>query len=327
MSDTSLVGLARRHVIPSVLPMRPRLSTPELIVLAFFVYIILAAFISHLAARDLAIIITLNTLTIVTLRTLRRNRQRALWLAAAADLFPALFVLVAYRESGLLLTPDPAHHLDYVFVQWDRVLLSNLFVQAMLQAGAPWLQYYLELVYLLCYPLVPLGVVAVHFTSPRGAASEPASTQGNRAMDRFWAAVLLATFFCYAAYPFFPLTPPRVLFGDVPGPHVAPLLRKCNLWLLDHYSVQACIFPSGHVAAVTAVALAVRKHAPRLGAVFMFLAASVAVATVYGRYHYAVDAVAGALVGVAAYSASIVITHRSSRGASNSENASQEGTK
>ena len=89
-----------------------------------------------------------------------------------------------------------------------------------------------------------------------------------------------------------------------------PLLRKMNFWLLDHYSVQACIFPSGHVAAVTAVALAVRKHAPRLGALFLFLAASVTLATVYGRYHYAADAVAGALVGVAAYFASNAIMPR-----------------
>ena len=254
-----------------------------------------------------------------------------------ADLFPALLVLVAYRESGLLLTPDPTHHLDYVFIQWDRVLLQNHFIQAVLQAGTPWLQHYLELAYLLCYPLVPLGVAAVYFATQQSAAgvvssnwvdnvappswrhlpagcrrysSEPAATMSKRAMDDFWAAVLLATLFCYAVYPFFPLTPPRVLFADVPGPHVAPLLRKWNFWLLDHYSVQACIFPSGHVAAVTAVALAVRKHAPRLGALFLFLAASVALATVYGRYHYAADAVAGALVGIAAYLASQAIQHR-----------------
>ena len=248
---------------------------------------------------------TLNAVTLATLVALRRNRQRAPWLAAAADLFPALLILVAYRESGLLLTPDPAHHLDYVFIQWDRVLLHNPFVQAVLQAGAPWLQHYLEFAYLLCYPLVPLGVAAIHY---RGAQPEAPSRRHRalpqapaRAMDDFWATVLLATLFCYAVYPFFPLTPPRVLFGDVPGPHVEPLLRKWNFWLLDHYSVQACIFPSGHVAAVTAVALAVRKHAPRLGALFLFLAASVALATVYGRYHYAADAVAGALVGVTAY--------------------------
>jgi membrane-associated phospholipid phosphatase len=49
------------------------------------------------------------------------------------------------------------------------------------------------------------------------------------------------------------------------------------------------------------VALAVRRNAPRLGTGFLFLAASVAVATVYGRYHYTADALAGAMVGVAAY--------------------------
>jgi len=389
-----------------------------LIPLAFFAYTTFAALAFHLAAREFAIILTLNSLTIATLMALRRNRQRAPWFIAAADLFPALLILVAYRESGLLLTPDPAHHLDYVFIPWDRALLQNPFVHGVLRAGAPWLQHYLEFAYLLCYPLVPLGVAAVHFARPRypalvlssegvdnvsprnrsrhlpagcrrysqrvvqafyghssvvshlrvdsrrtpltpttskawgpllASADENASSshplpQGGedsktnsplaplgergsgvrgsvhypivryyagyhtrsgpaalRAMDGFWAAVLPATLFCYAVYPFFPLTPPRLLFADVPGPHVAPLLRHWNFWLLDHYSVQACIFPSGHVAAATAVALAVRKHAPRLGALFLFLAASVAIATVYGRYHYAADAVAGALVGVAAY--------------------------
>ncbi len=68
--------------------------------------------------------------------------------------------------------------------------------------------------------------------------------------------------------------------------------------------------PQQHVAAVTAVALAVRKQAPRLGALFLCLAASVALATVYDRYHYAADAIAGALVGVAAYVTSNVFKPR-----------------
>jgi membrane-associated phospholipid phosphatase len=124
--------------------------------------------------------------------------------------------------------------------------------------------------------------------------------------DRFWTAVLLATLFCYAVYPFFPLTPPRVLFNDVPGPAVPPLLRNMNLWVLDHFSVQACLFPSAHAAAVTATALAVRAYMPRLGILFCIAALSVASATVYGRYHYMADAVAGVLVGVVAF----VVTRR-----------------
>ncbi len=309
MSETSSVGLARTHPILWAFDTRTRLPIVEQVALGFFVYVTIAALIFHLAARDFGIIITLNTLTLATLMALRRNHQHTPWLAITADLFPAVLILVAYRESGLLLTPNPAHHLDHVFIQWDRALLQNRFIYALLQGGAPWLQHYLEFAYLFCYPLVPLGGAAVYFASRRSAAGESAAARAKRAMDNFWVTVVLATLFCYAVYPLFPLTPPRVLFGDVPGPHVEPLLREWNFWLLDHYSVQACLFPSGHVAAATAVALAVRKHAPRFGALFLFLTASVALATVYGRYHYAADAVAGALVSMAAYFASNTINH------------------
>ena len=55
------------------------------------------------------------------------------------------------------------------------------------------------------------------------------------------------------------------------------------------------------MAAVTATALSVRAHWPRAGVFFGVAAASVAVATVVGRYHYAADAAAGALIGIAAF--------------------------
>ncbi|MGO8791740.1 MAG: phosphatase PAP2 family protein [Terriglobia bacterium] len=299
MSDTIPISLAGPPMVPA-LGLRSRLSLAEQVTIGFFVYFALAFFGFGLAAPERLLIVALNTLTVATMLILSRA-QHVRWLASARDLFPGVIILVAYRESGLLLRPDAAHHLDCLFIQWDRVLLQNEFIQAVLRTGAPGLQHYLEFVYLLCYPLVPLGLAAIYFATRRSSAGEVTGPPDRRPIDDFWGAVLLATLFCYAVYPFFPLIPPRVLFHDVPGPHTEPLLRKWNLWLLDHYSVQACIFPSGHVAAATAVALAVRKHAPRFGALFLFLAASVAAATVYGRYHYAADAIAGALVGIAAY--------------------------
>jgi len=309
VSGTLPISLVR-SVRSSALDLCSRLSFAERVALGFFAYVTLAAFGFDLAPRDRGLIVALNALTVATTVALSRNSRQARWLAATRDWLPSLLILVAYRESGLLLEPDPSHHLDYVFIQWDRLLLKNAAVQAALYAGAPWLQHYLEFAYLLCYPLVPLGVAAICLTSRRAEADKPTTLLGRRPIDDFWAPVLLATLFCYAVYPFFPLTPPRVLFADVPGPHVRPLLRQWNFWLLDHYSVQACIFPSGHVAAVTAVALAVRRHAPRLGWLFLFVAASIAVATVYGRYHYAIDAIAGAVVGIAAYCGSNAINHR-----------------
>jgi membrane-associated phospholipid phosphatase len=124
------------------------------------------------------------------------------------------------------------------------------------------------------------------------------------AIEQFWTTVLLAVLTCYVLFPFFPLTPPRELFHDLPGPQVAPLLRGMNHWILGRYAVGASLFPSGHVAAVTAMALAIRAYLPRTGILFMVLAVSIALATVYGRYHYAADALAGTAVGLAAFLAS-----------------------
>src|ERR1019366_11763 len=121
------------------LGMLTHLAIAEKIVLAFFAYITLAALAFNMEARNLGIITTLNTVTFATLMALGRTRDRAPWLAAA-DLFPALLILVAYRESGLLLAPDSAHHWDYLFINWDRTLLNNQCVQRALQAAAPWLQ-------------------------------------------------------------------------------------------------------------------------------------------------------------------------------------------
>ena len=48
----------------------------------------------------------------------------------------------------------------------------------------------------------------------------------------------------------------------------------------------------------------IRACRPRVGTLFCTALLSVAVATVYGRYHYAADAVAGVLVGIAAFAVS-----------------------
>jgi membrane-associated phospholipid phosphatase len=279
------------------------LSVGEKLLLGFFTYTTVAAFVFPVPLRERLTVLGLNLLAGTVLFLLSRYGapERNPFLAALRAWLPCLLILLAYRESGLFFVPDATHRLDCLFEHWDDILLKNSWVIAVLSFCSPWLQRYLELAYLLCYPLVPLGLACLFLvrrqTTPRGAGSASLL----QAIDRFWAAVLLAVLCCYAVYPLFPLTPPRELFHDVPGPAVTPLLRKTNFWILGRYGVGASLFPSGHVAGVTATALAVRAYLPRLGVVFLIAAASIALATVYGRYHYAADAVAGALVGVAAF--------------------------
>jgi membrane-associated phospholipid phosphatase len=295
-----------------------RLRVAEKTLLAFFAALPIASLTLSLPGRTLGALAALNVMVGGLILALSRDDlvERNRVTSFIRDWLPALLMLLAYRESGLFIKADPAHRLDHLFILWDQTMLHSRWVEGLLYSCAPWLQHYLELCYLLCYPLVPLGFAALYLTRPGTAAQRDPRGSGfgtdlyheplPRAVmfDKFWTAVLLATLFCYAVYPFFPLTPPRVLFNDVPGPPVPPLLRHMNLWVLDRLSVQACLFPSAHAAAVTGTALAVRAYRPRLGILFCIAALSVAVATVYGRYHYLADAVAGVLVGVVGFAVS-----------------------
>jgi membrane-associated phospholipid phosphatase len=293
-----------------------RFRVAEKTLLAFFAALLVASLTLPLPGTTLGVLAVLNVMVGGLIVALSKDDlvQASRIASPLRDWLPALLMLLAYRESGLFIKTDPAHRLDHLFILWDQGMLHSRWVEGLLYACAPWLQHYLEMCYLLCYPLVPLGFAALYLTRPATAAQhEPRGLEADvyhqplhRAarFDKFWTAVLLATLFCYAIYPAFPLTPPRVLFNDVPGPPVPPLLRHMNLWVLDRLSVQACVFPSAHAAAVTATALAVRAYRPRLGILFCIAALSVAAATVYGRYHYAADAVAGACVGVVAFALS-----------------------
>jgi hypothetical protein len=135
MSETTAIARARPTVWACIA--LPQLATAEQVTLGFFVYVTVAAFVFQLDPRDLILILTLNALTLATQIALNRNRHRSPWLAPAADFFPALVILAAYRETGLLVTPDTSHHLDYIFIQWDRLFLHSHVVGNVLQAGAP----------------------------------------------------------------------------------------------------------------------------------------------------------------------------------------------
>jgi membrane-associated phospholipid phosphatase len=285
------------------------LRAAEKIALGFFAYTTLHGLVA-LPLRERAILVSLNILVAIVIVVLSMELRIAAGpaLGVLRDWLPCALIVLAYRESGLFLLPDLTHSLDDAFVQWDRALFANSWVRALVAAGSPWLERFFELCYLFTYPFVPLGFAAVYFARGGTRGNESA---WRRDKDFFWTTVLLAVLVSYALYPMFPLTPPRVLFHDLPGPAARPLLRGMNLWVLKYYSVQACIFPSGHVAGGVATALAVRARHPRLGALFVFAALSIAAATVFQRYHYAADAMGGALVGIAAFAFTVLI-HRKS---------------
>jgi membrane-associated phospholipid phosphatase len=97
-------------------------------------------------------------------------------------------------------------------------------------------------------------------------------------------------------FPYFPSEPPRIAFTGTDLPQVVTLVRRLNLWILGGYSIHSSVFPSAHVSSAFSAAWGLMATIPErrwIGWLMAVYAILVAIATVYGRYHYAVDAVAG----------------------------------
>jgi hypothetical protein len=204
------------------------------------------------------------------------------------DWAPGVFLLAGYWLPGRLFTSFN-ERLERWLMARDREWLGETLASSPPRSPSALLAC-LELSYLLCYPLVPVAFGLLYFSSPIDAAA---------ASDRFWSPVLLAVFTCYGLLPWLPTRPPRAFLAA--DTQTASPLRRLNLHVLNHASIQVNTLPSGHVAAALAAALAVGQFMPTTGGIIAALAVSIAVAAVLGRYHYAADAVLGALTAVAAF--------------------------
>ena len=109
--------------------------------------------------------------------------------------------------------------------------------------------------------------------------------------------MLPPAYLCYAMIPFLPTLPPWALDRG----RTAGGVRAANFFILRHLSIKANTFPSAHVAASIAAALALLQFVPFAGFIFLWIAISIAISTVTGRYHYALDAVAGAALAAATF--------------------------
>jgi hypothetical protein len=195
------------------------------------------------------------------------------------DWLPVVLTLIPYWQTGQFFTGPDAKFQAWL-VETDRRLFH-------LASRTGWTfgriaRLTMEWAYMLCYPLVPLGLATLYAAGLR------------RDANTFWFFVLVPTYFCYAITPFAPALPPRNVGSERTDPSStnSQVLRKSrvfNLWLLKYGSIQAISFPSAHVASALAVSLVLLHDAPLAGIIFLVITFWIAVAAVVGGYHYAID--------------------------------------
>src|SRR6478672_11928106 len=262
-----------------------RFRMPEWILLAFFTYLALLSLVfrdrPHLRGQPWMVLFAVTALFSALSLLERGGAKRTVEIVR--DWLPVVLTFIAFREMEFFLPRDYDSAYEFAWIHWDRILLHEWKLRAAIESFGKALPFYFEFCYLLVYGVAVYGVGLL-------------SGGPRRSIDRFWAVYLLGTLGAYALFPYFPTRPPRYIFPEMEPPQISTWVRHFNLFLLSRATIHVGVFPSAHVSAAfsSAWGMFLAKPARRTwGWVLLVYSVSVAIATIYGRYHYAADALAG----------------------------------
>jgi membrane-associated phospholipid phosphatase len=213
--------------------------------------------------------------------------------------YPLMLYLFLYRESEQLNLMFVDRYLDPAFIALeDRIFGFQPAIVFMTAFPHPLVSEFFYLSYFSYYVMIAGVGLALYF----------------RKREEFWhyLAVLSFVFYvCFLAFMFLPVAGPPAFYMEIPKyldqqhlpyyPLEFPASVTSGLFfnlmgfLYSTFETGGGAFPSSHVAAAVCVLFFSWRYLLR--ARYLILAATIALsfATVYCRYHYAVDVVAGAL--------------------------------
>jgi membrane-associated phospholipid phosphatase len=214
------------------------------------------------------------------LRAARRVPMSSWW-----ELTPLVALPLLYAELGPVIATlhgamrDPAILAleSMIFGTPSRTLAMQLpdrVVSELLHAG-----------YLSYYPLI-YGPPLVYLLRRQ-----------NASLRESVLALTLAYALCFVAFMIFPVEGPRYRWGPAEAAPEGPV-RDLARRLLRSGSSRGTAFPSSHVAVSVAQAIIAMRRAPRWGWIVALCAVGVAIGAVYGGFHYAIDVLAGVVLGV-----------------------------
>lgn len=268
---------------------RPWLSVlhvHERIIFGFFLWLSLLGLIFPLSLPQRSFLLLLPAVQVLLCHLeerISRPWSRVLRQWSVFAFIPASYWCVEFfaRRQGLV-----GHD---AWISWDRFLLYDLSLKHLIEFAGPALPALVETAYLLLYALPPAALGIIYFCGGRARA------------PRFLLVLFLGTLAAYGLLPALQVSSPRLVYAGQDLPAFHSLARTVNLWVLDHLDISTSVFPSGHVAVAFSCAFGLLSALPRrrsIGWGALFVASLVFLATVYGRYHYAVDGLAS--LGIAA---------------------------
>lgn len=214
--------------------------------------------------------------------------------------YPVLLYTGFYRETGVLNQMTMTGYLDPFFVRLEERIFGTQPSLAFMQSLPAWPISELFYASYFSYYIMIAGVGLALFLRDR------------RQFFHYVSVVSFVFYVCYLIYIFTPVMGPRVFERvidgyelparfqpggslEIPAAIQAGLFFRIMAWIYGTFEAPGAAFPSSHVAvALTTVYFSFRYLRP-IRFVHLVVAVLLCLSTVYCRYHFVVDVVAGAL--------------------------------
>lgn len=215
--------------------------------------------------------------------------------------YPIVLYTAMYRETELL---NQMFHAGY----WDTHFLrleSRLFgmqpgLELVVRFPSRWLAELLYASYFSYYLMI-------------GGIGFFLLWRDRRQFAHFVSVVSFLFYVCYTIYIFVPVVGPRIVYRglvDVPLPQdvvsgisadtpesvQSAVFFRIMGWIYDHFEAAGAAFPSSHVAVALCTVYFSFLYLRRVRYLHLVASILLCISTVYGRYHYVVDVVAGVAV-------------------------------
>jgi membrane-associated phospholipid phosphatase len=232
-----------------------------------------------------------------------RAPQRAA-LSFLRHFYPILLYAGFYREVGELNQMFVAGVLDHHVIRFDQWLFGfQPSLDLMDRFPSTWVSELFYISYFSYYVMIA-GVGLALFL------------QDRRQFFHFVSVVSLVFYCCYLAYIFYPVIGPRVFYtvehhytlpADLQALYPAvtfPASVQAGLFyrIMDvvyaTFEPSGAAFPSSHVAVAIVTATFSWRYLPRIRILHWVVVVMLSISTVYCRYHYVADVLAGALTAL-----------------------------
>ena len=234
-----------------------------------------------------------NLLAMAGVLVLARKQHDGPFWEFAHDWLPALFFITVFEEVSFLSLALRDAWQNPQLVAWDSALFAVPPAEWLRRCSSPWFRELLEFGYFTFYPLYP-AVAGVLWAWRRRAGFAGA-------FRRLTDGLSVGYVVCYAAYLLFPTRSPSHNVGHDAALGSAqssgPFHFLVEL-IQNSAGVHGNAFPSGHIMLAFVVLVFVFRYFPRLAPWLLVCNLLMCVGAVYDGYHYSIDVVGGALLGI-----------------------------